>query len=353
MPSLDSLTPDHHQEVVLSLSAERTEIVTGVAGSGKSLILLKKAKQVAVQTESYAIIVYTKSLKQFFKNELKEIDPSGRHVYHYHQWLAKSNKPHYDYLFIDECQDFTADDINNFRQYGTYCWFFGDTDQTIMTFDDRHPQSVQSTMAQLGKNHPRTLAINYRLTRENAALAEFIGRQFNPGLQLVHACVKNGPKPILVQTNNQYQYLLDWCNDHPGEDVGILAYLNDQVVAIKDFFEQNGVPVQWKTQDSMHIDFQSTSPKVITWHCAKGLQFQHVFILYAGGQDYSYYVDPYVRSKPALYVACSRPLEWLRILHTNSPYSTFPPIGHSVWGVIDTARRQNNPFDVDPDYLPF
>lgn len=58
--ALDSLTPDKFQQIILSMSAERTAIVKGIAGSGKSLTLLKKAKQVSTITDSYAIIVYTK-----------------------------------------------------------------------------------------------------------------------------------------------------------------------------------------------------------------------------------------------------------------------------------------------------
>ena len=331
MPSLDSLTPDPSQGVVINLSADRTAVVTGVAGSGKSLILLKKAKQVAAQTSSYAIVVYTKSLKQFFIEELREIDSTGRHVYHYAQWMAKPNKPHYDYLFVDECQDFTDQDIANFQQHGTYCWFFGDTDQTIMTFNGRKPQSVRATQNQLGILRPYQFAINYRLTKENAALCEHIGRQVNPNLRLVEACVKHGDKPELIQSNDPFGYLLNFCNEHPGEDIGILAYLNDQVIAIKDYFEKNGLPVQWKTQDNMHLDFQSTSPKVITWHCSKGLQFEHVFILFGGSNDYNYYVDPYMSCISALYVACSRPLEKMTIVHKSTPYATFPSKNSSIW----------------------
>ena len=64
--ALDNLTPDKYQQIIINMSADRTAIVKGIAGSGKSLTLLKKAKQVSTFTSSYAIIVYTKSLKQFF-----------------------------------------------------------------------------------------------------------------------------------------------------------------------------------------------------------------------------------------------------------------------------------------------
>ena len=44
--ALDNLTPDQHQQIIINMSAERTAVVKGIAGSGKSLTLLKKAKQV-------------------------------------------------------------------------------------------------------------------------------------------------------------------------------------------------------------------------------------------------------------------------------------------------------------------
>ena len=90
--ALDSLTPDQHQQIIINMSAERTSVVKGIAGSGKSLTLLKKAKQVSTLTNSYAIIVYTKSLKQFFVDELAEIGQTKTHVYYFKEW-QKSTKP--------------------------------------------------------------------------------------------------------------------------------------------------------------------------------------------------------------------------------------------------------------------
>lgn len=49
-------------------------VVSGSAGSGKSLIALHKAKQIAALGESYTIIVYTKSLRKYFEDGLKNWD---------------------------------------------------------------------------------------------------------------------------------------------------------------------------------------------------------------------------------------------------------------------------------------
>lgn len=103
--------------------------------------------------------------------------------------------------------------------------------------------------------------------------------------------------------------------------MGILVYYTDQVKQIRDYFLSKGIPVQWKIKDDMEIDFKSTSPKIITWHCAKGLQFNDVFIPCCGLNEYRYFAPwPYepMEKKSVLYVATTRPLENLYLLYTNN-----------------------------------
>lgn len=333
--ALDNLTPDRDQQIIINMSAERTAIVKGIAGSGKSLTLLKKAKQVSTITKSYAIIVYTKSLKQFFVDELAEIGQTQNHVYYFKEW-QRSIKPNYKYMFVDECQDFNAEEIADFMAHGQYCWFFGDTYQSIMEFPDHPVQTVEATAQQLGF-HPQNLGINHRLTIENAKVGEHI----YPATHLSFACIKHGPKPRLIQTESQLDKIIELVNNGL-TDVGILVYYVGQVTQIKDYFLSKGIPVQWKTHDEMNIDFKSTSPKIINWHCAKGLQFNDVFIPCCGVGEYKQFVnwriDPITDKIPALYVATTRPLENLFLIYTNNlapalPNATSPIYSGNTSGV--------------------
>lgn len=106
---------------------------------------------------------------------------------------------------------------------------------------------------------------NWRLTIENAKVGEHI----RPESRLSFACIKHGPKPRLVKSNAQLDKIIEYISNGNLTDVGILVYYNDQVKQIRDYFQSRGIPVQWKTKDEMEIDFKSTSPKIITWHCAK------------------------------------------------------------------------------------
>lgn len=160
------------------------------------------------------------------------------------------------------------------------------------------------------------------------------------------ACIKHGSKPRLVKSNAQLDKIIEYISNGNLTDVGILAYYNDQVTQIRDYFQSRGIPVQWKTKDDMEIDFKSTSPKIITWHCAKGLQFNDVFIPCCGLDEYKQYVqwshEPMTEKKSALYVATTRPLENLYLLYTNNLAPLLPNSNSPVYS--GNAGTDSSPF---------
>ena len=333
---------DSDQRTIYLLSLERTIVVSGMAGSGKSWLLLAKAKQASVITDSFAIVVYTKTLKQFFVDQLKEIDPKGERVYYWEECKRSyMNRTHYDFLFIDECQDFNKEEIDFFRNHGTYCWFFGDTDQSIMRFPKHEVQSVQCTAKQLGI-HEQTLPWNHRLTIENAKVGEYI----IPQTHLSDACLKHGELPFLVQTDNQLDFISDMKEKQDLSNVCILVYYSDEVEALRDYYLKKGLPVEWKTHDEMEIDLKSHNLKIINWHCAKGLEFNDVFIPFCGIGDYKPFIKPDNRGWdpmtapdriPALYVATTRPLDRLYLLYTGPLSLRLPPQDSSIYNKLSDA----------------
>lgn len=108
---IDYSSLDDFQRQLIDRKNNKSMVVSGSAGSGKSLIALHKAKQIAALGESYTIIVYTKSLRKYFEDGLKKL--GLRNVYHYHQW--RHNQKSVKYLIVDECQDFTREEINEMK----------------------------------------------------------------------------------------------------------------------------------------------------------------------------------------------------------------------------------------------
>lgn len=328
--NLDDLTPDEYQRSIIDdFAPERTIVITGVAGSGKSLTLLKKAKQVSAISDSYAIIVYTSSLKEFFADQLAEIDPEGRHVFYLSKW-NRSEKQHYRYLFIDECQDFTTEEIADFADHGDYLWLFGDDNQAIMNFkptlenpESRFVQSVEATIRQLGAEH-QDLCINHRLTAENAALA----CEIRLGVTLIDACYRHGTKPLIIPCLNrdaEIDMIINLIRDASLTNVGILTHYNSDVPDIAASFAAAGRPVEWRTsRDKGTIDFKSNNPKIMTIHSAKGLQFSTVFIPFCNRPVYE-------DERATLYVATTRPLDRLILTFSGSLSSFLPPVGSPVY----------------------
>ena len=71
---------DSIQRAYIDRKVNKSMVIAGDAGSGKSLIALHKAKIVSA-LGSYAIIVYTKSLKKYFEDGLKSL--GLKNVYYY------------------------------------------------------------------------------------------------------------------------------------------------------------------------------------------------------------------------------------------------------------------------------
>lgn len=324
---IDYSNLDDIQRQLIDRRNNKSMVVTGSAGSGKSLIALHKAKQLASTGESYAIIVYTKTLRKYFEDGMQAL--GLRNVYHYHQW--KYNKQKVKYMIVDECQDFTPDQIQEICECGEYCFFFGDTAQSIMGFSEA-TMPVEKTAHLLGVV-PNELYFNYRLTKEIAKLGEYVGDVEDLELK----CKRNGDRPYLIVAptfDAQLDRIAEIIRNRSLTNVGILLPFNTSdkgnmsVEYVKDYFKSKGVTCEFKFNANqateMDLDFHSNNPKIMTWWCAKGLQFKDVFI---PGCEASFSPD----KRAALYVAMTRCSEHLYIGYSNSLNGFFPPKSSSIY----------------------
>ncbi len=69
---IDYSSLDDFQRQLIDRRTNKSMVVSGSAGSGKSLIALHKAKQLAADN-TYAIVVYTKTLRKYFEDGLRTL----------------------------------------------------------------------------------------------------------------------------------------------------------------------------------------------------------------------------------------------------------------------------------------
>ena len=323
---IDYSSLDDFQRQLIDRKIDNSMVVTGDAGSGKSLIALHKAKQIAVLDSNYEIVVHTKTLRKYFEDGLKAL--GLKNVYHWHKW--PKYRRHLKYLIVDECQDFSATEIDLLRRSADICFFFGDSAQSIMAFKDGGVQSVMETAYKMNIT-PDSLYYNYRLTKPVAALAEKVGNVTN----LVVKCKRGGVKPALIEApsfNAQLDRMASIIKNGSLTNVGILVPYNTKdkgfmsVEYVKDYLLGKGITCEFKYKDSdaKVLDFHTSNPKILTWWCAKGLQFKDVFI---PGCDFAFLPD----MRTPLYVAMTRCSERLYLGYTGRLNSFFPDSSSSLY----------------------
>ncbi|MCD8290297.1 MAG: AAA family ATPase, partial [Prevotella sp.] len=123
---------DDDQLLVLMATLDKSCIVEGCAGSGKSVLALIKAQRIQREKgNNYKVIVFTKALYQYMSTGKKEL---GLQNDFYYYWQFKK-RPEYqaaDYIIVDEIQDFSEEEIMEFiKATKKNFFFFGDTNQSI------------------------------------------------------------------------------------------------------------------------------------------------------------------------------------------------------------------------------
>ena len=178
---------DEDQIKVLMATLDKSCIVAGCAGSGKSILALIKAQRIQKERgNNYKVIVFTKALCHYMNTGRKELGLRNEFYYHW-QWKNRMNCSPADYIIVDEIQDFDKDEIAEFiSATNKNFFFFGDTAQsiyeglksTVPVDDIRLEMSLPSSKA---KNFE--LFRNYRLPLPVAKVAYKVGVDV---LSLIH-----------------------------------------------------------------------------------------------------------------------------------------------------------------------
>jgi superfamily I DNA/RNA helicase len=278
---------DDYQYVIYLKGIDKSFIVKGCAGSGKTNLALWQTNKIASSNNgSYYFIVFTKALRKFIDDglQLDEIVIDQSRVLHYHQWKKRSY-PKADYIIVDEVQDFGKDEIQRFVNAANKALiFFGDSSQqlykwlkpTVMTMEEI------SVFTNLKLSE---LTFNHRLPKKIARVAQHFN---NDDESLVDRCKKRGGnkpyKLIASSWENQMDRITTIIEENEYTDVGILFISGQKVKEAYQYYNRNNFRVEGKYDIQypddilFNLNFQSENPKILTFASAKGLQFEAVFI---------------------------------------------------------------------------
>lgn len=327
---------DEYQVQVIQRRTDKSFIVKGCAGSGKSILALWKVKQIQEQNMgSFYFILFTKTLKQYMQDGIDSIGLRSDRVVYKYQWENHLGAPKADYIVVDEAQDFTSDDIELFKSKANKALIlYGDSAQQIYSFRNPKPISIEQIAAQTGFSSEQ-LVYNHRLPKKIARLAEKIT---NSDDELELRCKNEGIElPKIIEYTNlkaQYDSIIEIIKNRQLDDVGVFLRNNIDVEHAANYFQSKGIDVEAKVNSNMDLNFNSKKPKITTYHSSKGLQFETVFMPNCNTLD--------ADDRSLIYVALTRSYQSLFIMHSNNLSPLFNKIPNDLYEtslISKTSRR--------------
>lgn len=245
--------------------------------------------------------------------------------------------PSADYIIVDEIQDFSDEEIKDFLN-ATHknFFFFGDTAQSIFEgFKTTLPVDRISSIVPLNmKVKNWELYRNYRLPLPVARVVQSVGVDLPPFIESTYKSKETAVPRFLKYSDedSQIKAIHDIIAKNNMTDVAILLPDNDYVKSVYDKLRAMGGNYELRYNDKEdfrnsqdNLNFTSTNPKVMTYHSAKGLQFETVFLPYienfSGNES----------DRKALYVAMTRTYRDLYVIYTSALPSPLTEINPDLY----------------------
>lgn len=329
MVRYDKLDDNQKDFVDIEVNKEGNIWIKGFAGSGKSVMLIHamRKKLESNPNSKICVVVYTHSLIDMFRTGMNELGmPNNIPVMTYFQF--KRNSGTYDYIFSDEIQDFPEDVVCLLNQRGQHVYIAGDSNQSIY-HDTVEPYKIGNLL----NAKPFELTRIYRLTRTiieavtnllpdmeifsarrdmtkrdvSIRLGKGVDREEEVSYiweQASNASSEGYSSVILLPTHddiNDFSNRILTQNGIPEWDEQYNNWGKPNYNFLNQYFRNNGLSIEYIGNNYGSLQNADNNKNIIlmTYHSAKGLDFENVFLPYLSS-------GLYIFSKTLLMVAITR-----------------------------------------------
>lgn len=368
---------DLQQEQIARTLGEGHRVIHGVAGSGKTMILVFRAQQLAAAArpdQPILVLCYNRTLAQRIDTLLRErgVDENLVVARTFHAWCQDMVRAYqldvprdlqgdaywqalvqtvnravqtglvpggqYLALLIDEAHDFDETWLQMAARMVNPA-----SNSLLVLYDDAQSiyqkQRRKFSFASVGiqaQGRTSVLKLNYRNTAEVLALAMQCAANLvaerpesEDAVQTVQPATagRRGPLPVLIEAANpaeEAELIAERVAKAVSEgkslnDIAVLFRTRIRMDGVSQALQRKGITVQaMQTQGATRFDWSKPSVKLITLHSAKGLEFPLVFI--AGLDSMPWKDEPLEEEVRLLYVGMTRSTNELVLTATgNSP----------------------------------
>ena len=330
----------------------RNQWIKGFAGSGKSVLLAYAATTILAKksNSNILVVVFTRSLVEMFKADFKELGlTTNVTIETYYEFMKGSG--HHDYILCDEVQDLTPRVIRemNARSYNVIV--AGDSNQSIYDRDPRWQEATvtSSEIGSLINGDPYELSIIHRLSR---SIIDAVQR-FLPRMNIFSSkrdMTKEDTQIRLCEASSEAEevkYIMERASKavSVGDSTAILIPSGQQIIkfvnqvlrdenkpewakrdndwgrvdwgAMNAHLRKNGIKMQYVGNGYGCFDESDRRIVIMTFHSAKGLDFENVFIPFANASMFINHDDSL--AKTLFMVAMTRTRKNLYITYNGYP----------------------------------
>ena len=316
--------------------------IQGFAGSGKSVLLVHIAQRLLAVDPglSICIITFTHALKDLLKTGLEAQYEERIEVMTYHQFLKDEIK--YNVVLVDEIQDIPKERIEKIKRLANYIVVAGDNDQSIYekcsTVDEitkalnpetfrleiiyRLTQKIKEIVQNILPNSLIENARTHRMQEVDITLAK--AESEDEEIQWVwEKCRRlaevGDPSVILLPKHTEIQNFIHKICNIEGLDSPIFPKVRGRYdyEHTNELLENYEKPLQYlgNTFGELRDSDNRALTYIMTYHSAKGLDFQNVFLPYLD-QDLDIYNDPDLERR-LFFVAMTRSRLNLFLSHSS------------------------------------
>ena len=347
MVPYEQLDDDQKDFVDQEIDKQGNIWVQGFAGSGKSVMLvhalIKKLKE--NPNIKACVVVYTHSLIDMFNKGISEIDPNNQMglskvpVMTYHQF-RKGNQ-HYDFIFCDEVQDLPEDVLTEMRNRCNHLHVAGDSNQSIYdhgispdrigTVTSARPfilnrvyRLTRSIMAAVSKLLPNMDIFGSRrdMTKRDVQIRLSTAYDKEEEVKYVweqgfEAASEGYSAAILLPTHDdifEFVNLLLQINGKPEWELKENRWGKPDYENLNRHFGNNNIKMEYvgNSYGSFRNASQNKNLIIMTYHSAKGMDFDNVFLPFMSSSTYirpenqkTLFMVAMTRSKMNLYITYS------------------------------------------------
>ena len=359
---LGDLTQD--QTRVVEMKPDQNRVVFGVAGSGKTQILIHRAAYLAqthkVSPEKYRVFVFTNVIKQYIKSGIQFLGLPDETVSTFDHWcrliyekeISKrlpwagrtidfekirlsvldrlKTRPALqktlDFVLVDEGQDLSPEAFDIISLAARHVTVFADRMQQIF----EEGAGEEQILARMGlRKENATLLGAYRNSPYVAHLAAyFITDEVRRKQYLsqigTRQLTKERPLCFIARNHDEeMDRMAEVIRQRQlmNERVGIVVPKNKQVHGFATAMQERGIDIEKAVPPnrpgmSADFDFGNMLPKIATYHSAKGLTFDSVLLPKITSSAFDHINDSALRQR-MLFVGVARATQWVYLSTTK------------------------------------